>query len=66
MNTLTHTAKSGSHHRAIVYLSGILTGWNSVIEFTDSINFSRLRNLISKPTNVGSFPFGKLSSWIYK
>lgn len=58
VDTCTHShllQNLGLTTEAIVYLSGILTSWNLVVEFTDSINVSRLRNLITQPTNIGSF-----------
>lgn len=58
IDTCTHShllQNLGLTTEAIVYLSGILTSWNLVVEFTDSINVSRLRNLIRQPTNIGSF-----------
>lgn len=55
MHTLPLIAKSESLQRSTVCLSEILTGWNSLDEFTYSINVSRLRNLISQPTNVVPF-----------
>lgn len=58
IDTCTHShllQNLGLTTEAIVYLSGILTSWNLVVEFPDSINVSRLRNLIRQPTNIGSF-----------
>ena len=55
VHTHTYCKIQVSPQRPTAYLLDILTGWNSVVGFTDSINVSGLRNLISQPTNVGSF-----------